>query len=82
MASDQKLFRSASEMGIKRVMGLAVHVVCCRIRTEKYMQAVFAIAAVTLFVPVLYHRQRNEEVSGLDANAPGKNCNFRLQTSL
>ena len=38
------------------------------------MQAVFAIAAVTLFVPVLYHRQRNEEVPGLDANAPGKDC--------
>ena len=42
-----------------------------RFRTEKYMQAVFAIAAVTLFVPVIYHRQRSEDVSGLDQNAPG-----------
>jgi len=40
------------------------------------MQAVFAVAAVTLFVPVLYHRQRNEEVSGLDANAPGEECHL------
>jgi MFS family permease len=40
-------------------------------RTEKYMQAVFAVAAVTLFVPVIYHRQRSEDVSGLDQNAPG-----------
>ena len=48
--------------------------VCRRIRTEKYMQAVFAIAAVTLFVPVIYHRQTNEDVAGLDANAPGELC--------
>ncbi len=46
------------------------------------MQAVFAVAAVTLFVPVLYHRQRNEEVSGLDANAPGEGCPLCLQVSL
>ena len=45
------------------------------------MQGVFAIAAVTLFVPVLYHRQRNEEVSGLDANAPGEDVQLCRQMS-
>ena len=45
-----------------------------RFRTEKYMQVVFGIAAVTLFVPVIYHRQRSEDVSGLDKDAPGAQC--------
>ena len=44
------------------------------------MQAVFAVAAVTLFVPVIYHRQRNEEVSGLDVNAPGEQTCFQRTT--
>ena len=35
------------------------------------MQLVFMVSAVALFVPVLYHRTRNEETDSLNKDAPG-----------
>jgi MFS family permease len=40
-------------------------------KPEKYMQVVFAVSAAALFVPVLYHRTRNEETDSLNKDAPG-----------
>ena len=42
----------------------------CRFKPEKYMQVVFAVAAVALFVPVLYHTTRDPEVEP-SQDAPG-----------
>lgn len=35
------------------------------------MQLVFAVSAVALFIPVVYHRTRNEETDSLNKDAPG-----------
>ncbi len=43
------------------------------IRVERYMQAVFAVSAVALFVPVIFNRtQTTEEADSLKADAPGE----------
>ena len=45
------------------------------IRVERYMQAVFAVSAVALFVPVIFNRtQATEEADSLKADAPGENA--------
>lgn len=45
------------------------------IRVERYMQAVFAVSAVALFVPVIFNRtQSTGENDSLKANAPGERC--------
>ena len=42
------------------------------IRVERYMQAVFAVSAAALFVPVIFNRTRAvEETDSMKAGAPG-----------
>ena len=42
------------------------------VRVERYMQAVFAVSAAALFVPVIFNRTRAvEETDSLKAGAPG-----------
>lgn len=41
------------------------------IRVERYMQTVFAVSAVALFVPVIFNRTQAPETDSLNADAPG-----------
>lgn len=43
------------------------------VRVERYMQAVFAVSAVALFVPVIFNRTKApDETDSLKADAPGE----------
>lgn len=42
------------------------------VRVERYMQAVFAVSAVALFVPVIFNRTQTTEADSLKADAPGE----------
>ena len=43
------------------------------IRVERYMQAVFAVSAVALFVPVIFNRTKApDDTDSLKADAPGE----------
>ena len=43
------------------------------VRVERYMQAVFAVSAVALFVPVIFNRTKaTGEADSLKADAPGE----------
>ena len=43
------------------------------VRVERYMQAVFAVSAMALFVPVVFNRTKaTEEADSLKADAPGE----------
>ena len=45
------------------------------IRVERYMQAVFAVSALALFVPVIFNRTKAvDEADSLKADAPGEHC--------
>ena len=45
------------------------------IRVERYMQAVFAVSALALFVPVIFNRTKAvDEADSLKADAPGEDC--------
>ncbi|KAK9829693.1 hypothetical protein WJX72_007390 [[Myrmecia] bisecta] len=50
-----------------------------RVRPEKYMQTVFAISAVSLFVPVIFHRTTADEYDSLSPDAPGITWEGKLQ---
>lgn len=48
------------------------------IRVERYMQAVFAVSAIALFIPVIFNRSRVEEADSLNAEAPGARFQYAL----
>lgn len=48
-------------------------------KPERYMQTVFAVSAVTLFVPVMFHMHRTSEQSSLDPDAPGITFEGKVQ---
>jgi hypothetical protein len=52
------------------------------IRVERYMQTVFAVSAVALFVPVIFNRTQALEADSLNADAPGDCRAQRLVLSI
>ena len=44
----------------------------CRLRVERFMQAVFLLSAAAMFVPVIFHTATVKESDSLNRDAPGK----------
>ncbi len=55
----------------QKLLGDSALAAARRFKPEKYMQLVFAVSAAALFIPVLYHRTRNEETDSLNKDSPG-----------
>ncbi|BDA45879.1 Molybdate-anion transporter [Coccomyxa sp. Obi] len=49
------------------------------IRVERYMQTVFAVSAIALFVPVIFNRTKAAETDSLNADAPGISWEGQIQ---